>query len=113
MSKRIAHPREMRECGHCHQMKDIDVRCTYCSVECKRAALSEKTRLGLIDKARSIGAVPSATATSSQLKRLIKKAQVEVRREEKEADKAVTGALFIAETIEQAQTAKPPIWTYS
>jgi len=113
LSKRIAHPREMRECGHCHQMKDIDVRCTYCSVECKRAALSEKTRLGLIDKARAIGAVPSATATSSQLKRLIKQAQVEVRREEKEADKAVTGALFIAETIEQAQTAKPPIWTYS
>ncbi len=117
MSKRktmlSAHPRKMKECGHCRQMKDIDTRCTYCSVECTRAALSEKTRLGLINKARAIGAVPFATATSSQLKRLIKKAQVEVRREEKEADKAVTGALFIAETLEQAQTAKPPIWTYS
>ena len=111
--KQKAHPREKKECGHCHEIKDIDIRCTYCSIDCQNKAKAEKVRLGLIEKARSVGATPPTTATQVELKKLIKRAEVEIRREEKEADKAITGALFIAETIEQAQTTEPPVWSHS
>ena len=109
--KRV-HRRETKECEHCHKTKEIDARSTYCSVKCRKAAISEKGRLELIETVRGLGIAPAATATAAQLRTLISSAKTELRRKEKDEDKARKGALFIAETLEQASVTAPPVWRY-